>query len=57
VQPERRMLQPAALKSDEKLLWSSGRGTEVWALFQACIAGDLKTVQGLIYRVIEAGAG
>jgi ankyrin repeat protein len=47
-QPERRMLQPADLKSDEKLLWSPGRGSEVWALFQACIAGDLETVQVLI---------
>ena len=47
-QPERRMLQPAALQSDEKLMWSAGRGTDVWALFQACAAGDLRTVQTLI---------
>ena len=44
------MLQPAALKSDDKLLWSSGRGTDVWALLQACIGGDLETVTGLIAR-------
>jgi len=44
------MLQPAELKSDEKLLWSSGRGTDVWTLFQACIAGDLRAVQALIAR-------
>ena len=44
------MLQPAALKSDEKLLWSQGRGTDVWALIQACAAGDLTAVQALIAK-------
>jgi ankyrin repeat protein len=48
LKPERRMLQPAALKSDQKLLWSPGRGTDLWKLFQACIAGDLEAVQALI---------
>jgi ankyrin repeat protein len=48
VRPQGRMLQPAALKSDEKLLWSPGRGTDLWALFQACIAGDLAAVQALL---------
>ena len=41
------MLQPADLKSDQKLLWSPGRGTDLWALFQACIAGDLNAVRAL----------
>ena len=50
MQPESRMLQPAELKSDQKLLWSAGRGTDVWALFQACIAGDLAAVKTLIAR-------
>ena len=49
-QPERRMLQPGELKSDEKLLWSPGRGTDVWALIQACTSGDLDTVRALIAR-------
>ncbi len=49
-QPESRMLQPAALKSDEKLMWSAGRGTDVWALMQACRAGDLDTVRALIAK-------
>ena len=31
-------------------MWSSGRGVDVWALFQACAAGDLDTVRGLIAR-------
>ena len=44
------MLQPAALKSDQKLLWSSGRGTDVWALMQACAAGDLDAVRTLIVK-------
>ena len=39
LQPHRRMLQPAELKSDEPLTWSAGRGTDVWALFQACADG------------------
>jgi ankyrin repeat protein len=48
VQPEHRMIQPAALQSDQKLLWSAGRGTDVWKLFQACAAGDLETVKALL---------
>ena len=50
MQPEHRMLQPAALKSDHKLLWSPGRGTDLWALIQACTAGDLPAVPALIAR-------
>ena len=42
------MLQPAELKSHQKLLWSQGRGTDVWALMQACESGDLETVRALI---------
>ena len=45
-----RMLQPAELKSDQKLLWSPGRGTDVWALLQACASGDLEAVRALIAR-------
>src|SRR5687768_7153240 len=45
-----RMLQPAELKSDEPLTWSSGRGTDVWAMFQACATGDLETVRSLIAK-------
>ena len=50
LQPTSRMLQPAPLKSDDKLLWSPGRGTDVWALMQACAAGDLEAVQTLIAK-------
>ena len=44
------MHHPAELKSDQKLLWSPGRGTDLWDLFQACIAGDLTIVQALVAR-------
>jgi len=44
------MLQPADLKSDQKLMWSPGRGIDVWALIQACASGDLETVRALIAR-------
>ena len=50
IQPPNRMLQPAELKSDQKLLWSPGRGTEVWALIQACTSGDLETVRALVAK-------
>ena len=50
LQPHRQMLQPAELRSDEQLTWSSGSGTDVWSLFQACTAGDLRTVQALIAK-------
>ena len=49
-QPQHQMLQPAELKSDEKLLWSPGRGSDVWALFQASAAGDLPAVLALIAK-------
>ena len=50
VQPANRMLQPAALKSDQKLMWSQGRGTDLWALIQACTSGDLEAVRALIAK-------
>jgi ankyrin repeat protein len=46
--PANRMLQPAELKSQQKLLWSPGRGTDVWALIQGCASGDLETVRRLL---------
>jgi ankyrin repeat protein len=49
-QPPRQMLQPTELKSDQKLLWSPGRGTDVWALIQACTSGDLDVVRTLIAK-------
>ena len=43
------MIQPDALKKPDRLVWSPGKGTEVWALFCACIDGDLDTVKRLIH--------
>lgn len=42
------MNQPEALRKDEPLFWSTGRGTEVWALFLAIITGGLSTVTRLL---------
>jgi len=50
VRPATRMMQPAELKSDQQLAWSAGRGSEVWALFQASIHGDLARVRALVAK-------
>jgi len=42
------MIQPEALKKRERLLWSTGSGVDVWDLFGACLAGDLRTVKRLV---------
>jgi ankyrin repeat protein len=42
--------QPEELKHDRPLKWSAGRGTDVWALFTACVAGDLDAVQRLLAK-------
>lgn len=44
------MTQPDALKKNEPLKWSSGTGTDVWAMFCACIAGDLSAVKRLLEK-------
>lgn len=44
------MTQPDELKSDRPLKWSAGRGTDVWALFCACVAGDLDEVKRLLAK-------
>jgi ankyrin repeat protein len=50
LRPAQLPLRPAELKSDEKLVWSAGSGSEVWALFEASASGDLGTVQALIAK-------
>jgi ankyrin repeat protein len=42
------MIQPDALKKDERLPWSTGSGVDVWEMFRACLAGDLPTVERLV---------
>lgn len=44
------MIQPEALKKSEPLLWAAGTGTDVWELFNACIAGNLESVKRLLAR-------
>lgn len=44
------MTQPEELKHDRPLRWSAGTGTDVWAMFGACIAGDLEAVKRLLAK-------
>jgi ankyrin repeat protein len=45
-----RMIQPEELKKNKPLTWSTGRGTDVWKMFCACVAGDLKAVKRLLKK-------
>ena len=42
------MIQPRELQKDEPLVWSTGRGTDVWEMFCASASGDLGTVKRLL---------
>lgn len=42
------MYCPDELRKVEPLKWSTGRGVDVWAMFRACIAGDLQAVRRLV---------
>jgi ankyrin repeat protein len=42
------MRPPDELKKPEPLVWSPGKGTDVWELFCACAQGRLETVKRLI---------
>jgi ankyrin repeat protein len=44
------MHQPDLLTKHEPLLWSTGTGVDVWAMFCAAIDGDLATVQRLLSK-------
>lgn len=45
-----RMIPPDALSKNEPLFWSTGKGTDVWKMFCACISGDLKAVKRLLKK-------
>ena len=45
-----RMIRPEALKQKKPWLWSPGIGTDVWAMFCACLTGDLETVRELVAK-------
>ncbi|MGD9633174.1 MAG: ankyrin repeat domain-containing protein [Pirellulales bacterium] len=42
------MNQPETLKTHEPLVWSTGRGRDVWELFCACVSGDVPAVERLL---------
>lgn len=42
------MTRPEALKKDDPLLGSPGKGTDVWEMFCAAISGDLETIRRLL---------
>ena len=44
------MIQPEALKRQTPWLWSPGLGVDVWAMFCACVTGDLDAVKQLVSR-------
>lgn len=44
------MIQPEELKTSEPLIWSPGRGTEVWEMFRAAITGDLEAIKRLVNK-------
>jgi len=46
--PLSNVIQPEALKKDEPLFWSPGKGTDVWAMFCAASTGDLETIKRLL---------
>ncbi len=43
-------MQPEALRTSEPLLWSPGKGSEVWEMLRAAAAGDLGTLRRLVER-------
>lgn len=44
------MIRPDELARDEQLMWSTGKGTNVWEMFCACVDGDLETVRRLVSK-------
>jgi ankyrin repeat protein len=42
------MIRPEALQKNEPLVWSPGRGTDVWEMFCAAATGDLEAIRRLL---------
>lgn len=42
------MYPPEALTKDEPLFWSTGKGTDIWAMFCAAMKGDLPAIKNLL---------
>src|SRR3954466_3252370 len=44
------MFQPEALTKNEPLIWSTGKGTDVWEMFVAAMNGDLPKIKSLLHK-------
>lgn len=42
------MIRPAELTTDAPLIWSTGTGNSVWAIFRAAIEGDVPAIRRLL---------
>jgi ankyrin repeat protein len=42
------LIRPRELSGDRKLFWTSGLGSDLWEMFNACISGDLPAVERLL---------
>jgi uncharacterized protein len=43
-----RLIRPDALTKDEPLVWSPGRGADLWAMFVAAVTGDVQAIVRLL---------
>ena len=43
-----RMIRPEALKKNDRLFWSPGKGADVWEMFCAAITGDVESIKRLL---------
>jgi hypothetical protein len=43
-----RLIRPDALTKDEPLIWSAGRGVDLWAMFVAAVTGDVQAIVRLL---------
>lgn len=44
------MFQPPELAKNERLVWATGTGIDVWNLFRACVDGDPEAVKRLLAK-------
>lgn len=42
--------RPAELSKDDMLVWSYGKGTDVWEMFCATLTGDVQTIETLLAK-------
>jgi ankyrin repeat protein len=46
----KRLVRPEDLTKDEEQIWAGGRGTDVWEMLTAAIAGDLPAIEKLVRK-------